>query len=74
MSNGLDPDQISVVMSVLSWVQTVCNGYHQAIKVAASKTKELSTKISCTRDIHYKMPICQLIEMSYMYRPYVHIP
>ena len=40
VTNGLVSDQddiLSVLMSVLIWVQTVCKGYQQITKVVASK-------------------------------------
>ena len=37
VSNGSDPDQGTYVLCVLIWFQSVCKGYQQTSKVAASK-------------------------------------
>ena len=42
VSNSLDPDQDPHNQLVLIWVQTVCKGYQQKTKVAASKERVIN--------------------------------
>ena len=41
MSKGLDPDQDTVILLVLIWVQTVCNSYQQ---LSADDKSQLARK------------------------------
>ena len=56
VSNGLNPDQDqSDILSVLIWVQTVCKGYQQTIKVAASKERVKEDKMKANVYICHKI-------------------
>ena len=49
------------VLSVLTWVQTVCKGYQQMAKVAASKDKVNSIETPEPLTVHMKLVICPII-------------